>query len=41
LRSWLVSAEGARRSAEPFTDRRRLPIVHQPNRAGSGSRISA
>jgi DNA polymerase III subunit epsilon len=41
LRSWLVSAEGARRNAEPFTDRRRLPIVHQPNRHRSGSRISA
>jgi DNA polymerase-3 subunit epsilon len=41
LRSWLVSAEGARRSAEPFADRRRLPILHQPARAGAGSRISA
>jgi DNA polymerase-3 subunit epsilon len=41
LRSWLVSADGARRGAEPFADRRRLPVVHQPNRAGSGSRISA
>jgi len=39
LRSWLVSADGARRSAEPFADRRRLPVLHQPNRAGS--RISA
>jgi DNA polymerase-3 subunit epsilon len=41
LRSWLVSADGARRSADPFTDRRRLPVVHQPNRRSSGSRISA
>jgi DNA polymerase-3 subunit epsilon len=41
LRSWLVSADDARRSAQPFADRRRLPVVHQPNRSGSGSRISA
>ena len=41
LRSWLVSADGARRSADPFADRRRLPIVHQPTRGGAGSRISA
>jgi len=41
LRSWLVSADGARRSADPFADRRRLPIVHQPVRAAAGSRISA
>ena len=41
LRSWLGSAEGARRSADPFTDRRRLPVLHQPNRARPGSRISA
>jgi len=41
LRSWLVSAEGARRSADPFSDRRRLPVLHQPNRARPGSRISA
>ena len=37
LRSWLVSADGARRNAQPFADRRRLPVVHQPNRSGSGS----
>jgi len=41
LRSWLVSADGARRHAQPFADRRRLPVVHQPNRALAGSRISA
>ena len=41
LRSWLVSADGARHSAEPFADRRRLPVVHRPVRAGAGSRISA
>ena len=41
LRTWLVSSDGARRSAEPFADRRRLPILHQPTRAGAGSRISA
>ena len=41
LRSWLVSADGARRSAQPFADRRRLPVVHQPTRAVAGSRISA
>ncbi len=41
LRNWLASAEGARRTAEPFADRRRLPVLHQPNRPGAGSRISA
>ncbi len=33
LRSWLASAEGARRSADPFADRRRLPVSHQPTRS--------
>jgi len=33
LRSWLPSAEGARRSADPFADRRRLPVSHQPTRS--------
>ncbi len=32
LRSWLASADGARRQADPFADRRRLPIVHRPVR---------
>lgn len=41
LRGWLASAEGGRRGAEPFADRRRLPLVSQPNRRSPGSRISA
>lgn len=41
LRSWLVSADGARRSAQPFADRRQLKVLHQPTRSASGSRISA
>ena len=41
LRSWLASADGARRSAHPFADRRRLPVTHQPIRSAAGSRISA
>jgi DNA polymerase-3 subunit epsilon len=32
LRNWLASAEVARRRADPFADRRRLPVVHQPVR---------
>ncbi|MDQ2838750.1 MAG: DEDD exonuclease domain-containing protein [Actinomycetota bacterium] len=32
LRSWLASAEGARRRSDPFVDRRRLPVSHQPTR---------
>jgi DNA polymerase-3 subunit epsilon len=32
LRNWLASAELARRQADPFADRRRLPTVHQPVR---------
>ena len=41
LRSWLASADSARRSAHPFADRRRLPVTHQPIRSAAGSRISA
>jgi len=32
LRSWVASADSARRAADPFADRRRLPLVHQPVR---------
>jgi DNA polymerase-3 subunit epsilon len=32
LRSWLSTAEAAPRSANPFVDRRRLPISHRPSR---------
>lgn len=32
LRNWLASAEGAHRHANPFADRRRLPMVQQPTR---------
>jgi DNA polymerase-3 subunit epsilon len=32
LRSWLASADAGRRGADPFADRRRLPMSHQPAR---------
>jgi DNA polymerase-3 subunit epsilon len=32
LRAWLASSEAARRSADPFGDRRRLQISHRPTR---------
>jgi DNA polymerase-3 subunit epsilon len=32
LRSWLVSSQAARRGVDPFADRRRLPLAHQPAR---------
>jgi DNA polymerase-3 subunit epsilon len=32
LRSWLAASDGARRQADPFADRRRLPISHRPVR---------
>ncbi|MGI8665959.1 MAG: DEDD exonuclease domain-containing protein [Jatrophihabitans sp.] len=32
LRNWLASAEVARRGSDPFADRRRLPMAHQPAR---------
>ena len=40
LRNWLASAELARRSRDPFADRRRLPMTHRPVRAPSQSRRS-
>jgi DNA polymerase-3 subunit epsilon len=33
LRNWLASAEVARRTRDPFADRRRLPMAHRPARA--------
>jgi DNA polymerase III subunit epsilon len=36
LRSWLATSEAARRRADPFADRRRLPLSHQPARAALG-----
>jgi DNA polymerase-3 subunit epsilon len=35
LRRWLASSERARHSADPFADRRRLPVTHRPTRGAS------
>jgi DNA polymerase-3 subunit epsilon len=36
LRSWLAAAQSGRHNADPFADRRRLPITHRPARAALG-----